>query len=249
MTCSGLPVEKEAPSVMLQSTVTPAKLSSLLERFGAKKKVHEVHALYLGALSSTSVRLGPSQLYQTVVGREGMIGASVEGAEAAMGILNGYWNGMVDQREAGKVGFLTHMPSSNSQSELSAFATRRAEELGWYVGGLEAEESAEEQFGPLGEKMVGVLLESRELLQNYGELLATGEALTEQLLCEARQGLVSQSEQCEALIAKLMDLGNDLRAVRVKALEQAREGTLRFGRNQPCPCGSGKKWKRCCGKG
>ncbi|MFC3885599.1 SEC-C metal-binding domain-containing protein [Bacillus songklensis] len=24
---------------------------------------------------------------------------------------------------------------------------------------------------------------------------------------------------------------------------------LRVGRNGPCPCGSGKKYKRCCGKG
>jgi uncharacterized protein YecA (UPF0149 family) len=23
--------------------------------------------------------------------------------------------------------------------------------------------------------------------------------------------------------------------------------TVRIGRNEPCPCGSGKKYKRCCG--
>jgi uncharacterized protein YecA (UPF0149 family) len=22
---------------------------------------------------------------------------------------------------------------------------------------------------------------------------------------------------------------------------------VKIGRNEPCPCGSGKKWKRCCG--
>ena len=25
--------------------------------------------------------------------------------------------------------------------------------------------------------------------------------------------------------------------------------TKKVGRNDPCPCGSGKKYKRCCGKG
>jgi uncharacterized protein YecA (UPF0149 family) len=25
--------------------------------------------------------------------------------------------------------------------------------------------------------------------------------------------------------------------------------SLKLGRNQPCPCGSGKKFKRCCGRG
>jgi len=24
--------------------------------------------------------------------------------------------------------------------------------------------------------------------------------------------------------------------------------SLKVGRNQPCPCGSGKKYKKCCGK-
>ncbi|MCI9365851.1 MAG: hypothetical protein HFJ54_04585 [Clostridia bacterium] len=24
--------------------------------------------------------------------------------------------------------------------------------------------------------------------------------------------------------------------------------SLRFGRNDPCPCGSGKKYKNCCGR-
>ena len=35
--------------------------------------------------------------------------------------------------------------------------------------------------------------------------------------------------------------------------EQDKEGTFRreepkVGRNDPCPCGSGKKYKQCCGK-
>ena len=35
-------------------------------------------------------------------------------------------------------------------------------------------------------------------------------------------------------------------------LEQKKSGTIRkekkIGRNDPCPCGSGKKYKKCCGK-
>ncbi|WP_394697314.1 SEC-C metal-binding domain-containing protein [Pseudoxanthomonas japonensis] len=25
------------------------------------------------------------------------------------------------------------------------------------------------------------------------------------------------------------------------------EGNQKIGRNDPCPCGSGRKWKKCCG--
>ena len=31
-------------------------------------------------------------------------------------------------------------------------------------------------------------------------------------------------------------------------VEQAKAGDS-LGRNDPCPCGSGKKYKKCCGKG
>ena len=31
--------------------------------------------------------------------------------------------------------------------------------------------------------------------------------------------------------------------------QQPVAGTIRVGRNEPCPCGSGKKYKKCCGKG
>ena len=32
-------------------------------------------------------------------------------------------------------------------------------------------------------------------------------------------------------------------------LENARISSMKVGRNEPCPCGSGKKFKKCCGKG
>jgi preprotein translocase subunit SecA len=32
-------------------------------------------------------------------------------------------------------------------------------------------------------------------------------------------------------------------------MEPIRNRTEKVGRNQPCPCGSGKKYKQCCGKG
>ena len=31
-------------------------------------------------------------------------------------------------------------------------------------------------------------------------------------------------------------------------VSQTRKNTKKVGRNDPCPCGSGKKYKKCCGK-
>jgi preprotein translocase subunit SecA len=33
------------------------------------------------------------------------------------------------------------------------------------------------------------------------------------------------------------------------AVKQLRRNEPKVGRNAPCPCGSGKKYKKCCGKG
>ncbi|HAK56731.1 MAG TPA: hypothetical protein DCP38_14785 [Acidobacteria bacterium] len=40
--------------------------------------------------------------------------------------------------------------------------------------------------------------------------------------------------------------GQDLKT-RAKAIRrELKRGRVKFGRNSPCPCGSGKKFKKCC---
>lgn len=49
----------------------------------------------------------------------------------------------------------------------------------------------------------------------------------------------------ERLLPVLMDLWNDMRAMPTTTAATPRRRT-KVGANQPCPCGSGKKYKRCC---
>ena len=39
-----------------------------------------------------------------------------------------------------------------------------------------------------------------------------------------------------------------LRRIWVRLTSKARRTARKTGRNDPCPCGSGKKYKRCCGR-
>jgi uncharacterized protein YecA (UPF0149 family) len=48
-------------------------------------------------------------------------------------------------------------------------------------------------------------------------------------------------ERKETVKNKLANDGKD-------AAKQAPKQTSKIGRNEPCPCGSGKKYKQCCGK-
>ncbi len=45
------------------------------------------------------------------------------------------------------------------------------------------------------------------------------------------------------LMADILARGGEAREVMALLAEEART----TGRNDPCPCGSGKKYKRCCG--
>ena len=46
-------------------------------------------------------------------------------------------------------------------------------------------------------------------------------------------------------LPEIRDLGLDVDFAAGEALQKERE---KVGRNDPCPCGSGKKCKKCCGR-
>jgi len=52
----------------------------------------------------------------------------------------------------------------------------------------------------------------------------------------------------QALIFKMMDAvsGNDIADDIIDRMEPIRNTSPKVGRNDPCPCGSGKKYKKCC---
>jgi uncharacterized protein len=63
-------------------------------------------------------------------------------------------------------------------------------------------------------------------------------------------GTMSDEEADEAVnqIAECVLALNELtRAVRERAHTPAHRAGAKVGRNEPCPCGSGKKYKKCCG--
>jgi uncharacterized protein len=63
-----------------------------------------------------------------------------------------------------------------------------------------------------------------------------------------------REEQDDAVQRKLFDLHDYFKVIRsevMKSLAKTKAGRNereRVGRNSPCPCGSGKKYKRCCGR-
>ena len=244
--------------MMKHRTIEISELQDLLTRLGAKLSASEVHALYLGALTSTCLGLGPQKLLGAILGKEPMLGESIEDANAAVGILFGYWNTLVSQREAGRIRFTPiDVPESASKDELRAFVERRRGELLWYVRGIDAGGDDPIEFGDEGREILEKLVQARGFFELYSKTLAKHEPADDATLRQTRDLLMQTSTACEQLIADLMEVNDRVRREAIStsvAMQGSRtdDGVLiaraaRVGRNENCPCGSGKKWKRCCG--
>lgn len=235
-------------------TTNYTELHAALTQLGALGTTEEVHALFLGAQTSTSLRLGPQHLLGHICGE---LERLPEGAVASLGVVLGYWNHLLEERKGGRVRLAPRsLPVEPTVEELRTYASCREDELTWYVRGIDAGGDDPAEFGPGGERLLGRLGEVRGFLSAYVDLLGRVEPSAQELR-EGRTSLLKTIETVEYLIADLIRISD---AVRREALmtHQARRGRMtddgvapvrsaKVPRNAPCPCGSGTKWKRCCG--
>jgi hypothetical protein len=236
-------------------TTTYTELGAALEKVGAKLTASEVHVLYLGAQTSTSFGLGPQRLFDTILGDDADLG---EDPIAPLNAIMGYWNTLVSERKAGRVRLppLT-LPASPTKAELLAYATARQDQLAWYPRGMDAGGDDPIELGPPGQILLEGIAEASAHLQTYVEMLEKPAAPDAETLRGSREVLLELEATVERFITKLIDVSD---AVRREALDayaaRSRDATddgmpitrgPKVGRNERCPCGSGKKWKRCCG--
>ena len=244
---------------MERRTIHLSELEGLLSKLGAKLRAHEVNALYLGALTSTRLGLGPQRLLDTVLGDATVMGESLEDANAAIGVLFGYWNSLVSEREAGRVRLAAcDVSGPVRQDRLLAFAEHRREELRWYIRGIDAGGDDPMEWGDTGRALLDRLAQVSAFFDAFAETLARPDAGDAAELEKSRELLLQTSSICEQLIADLMTVtervrrealatSNAMRGRRTDDGVRVGGRSGRIGRNELCPCGSGKKWKRCCG--
>ncbi len=238
-------------------TTSFADFEAMLTRLHAKLEAREVHALYLGALTSTNFRLGPQRLLDRIFGDEPVLGESIDDANATLQIIMGYWNTLVAERDWGVVRLAPHALSAEpTRDDLGVFAKHRRDELRWFIRGIDAGGDDPLEFGPEGKKLLEAIAQGSGFLNAYVELLGREKADTKELE-KTRDMLFELVATLERGIADLMTVSD---AVRREALDtftakagQAADdgariaGPIKVGRNAACPCGSGKKWKKCCG--
>jgi hypothetical protein len=230
-------------------------VDEVLSSINAKLEVWQVRALFLGANASTNVRLGPQHLLEHICGPEPVFGNDVDDANANLHSLMALWNQLVADHRTGHIQ-LSEVRTSNppERGELEAFAKRRQEEITWFTRGVDAGGDDPIEFGPDGEQLFRRLAEAAAFLEAQQKLL--GE-LPEQDFTKARRALDQLTGAIETIIDDLLTVGDGIRRQAIAEYQQnagrrTDDGVpvrrpVKVGRNQPCPCGSGRKWKRCCG--
>lgn len=237
---------------------TLARLDALLAQLGAQLSGWQVHALYLGAQASTSFGLGPERLLDRIFGDDVVLGESLEEMNANLRVIVGYWNRLLVEKQE-RVLALSHVHISDppTTAQLATLAERRADELKWFVRGVDAGGDDPIEFGPEGQEILRRLAEASAFFGKFHEAFGTGPEESREKREQTRASLEQLSEVVLSSMLALTGLSDAIRAEAVADLH-AREGretddgaqvasSIKVGRNEPCPCGSGKKWKRCCG--
>jgi len=239
-------------------TISFAELEELLSRLDAKLAAREVHALYLGALTSTNLRLGPQQLLGHIFGEAPMLGDSMVEANSALQTVFGYWNTLVEERKAAGVRLAPDVLAAEpTRADVLAFAKRRHDEIQWFVRGIDAGGDDPIEFGPEGEKLLEGIATGSSYLQAYVEMLGSETSAEPKELKKARRMLLELVATVERQMGVLRTVSDAVRreAMNTFAAHGGRSTddggqiarAVKVGRNEKCPCGSGKKWKKCCG--
>jgi uncharacterized protein len=235
-----------------------ASFDAVLTKLNAKLDAREVHALYLGALTSPNPQLGPQRLLDRIFGDNPVLGDSLEDANAALQILFGYWNTLIAERDRGGVVRLARreLREKPTREELRAFAKRRQGEILWFIRGIDAGGGDPIQFGPEGKKLLAGIAEGSGFLHTYDELLGRDKDVDAKELKKSRASLLGLVATIERLMADLMTVSAAIRREMVAFAADMDERTevggrtersAKVGRNATCPCGSGRKYKKCCG--
>ena len=114
------------------------------------------------------------------------------------------------------------------------------------------------EFGPEGHRLLEGIAKGAAYLRAHMELLERTPSTSAEDLGKSRAMLLDLVKTIERIIADLMDVSDAVRREAMQTLtDQAGRKTddgariarsVKVGRNDACPCGSGKKWKKCCGR-
>jgi uncharacterized protein len=219
------------------------RLSAVLERFGDKRAMNlEQLDGFLAALICSPEIVPPSEYLSEIWGDDIVLEDTFSAKPILkdfLSLLMRHWNAIVDTLNSGEVYLPLLVPDENGITNAND----------WANGFLRGMELRREHWAPLlddeenGGLIVPILALAHEhdpdpAMRPYKEPVSA--ELRETLIVGAAAGMNKIYHYFEA--QRL--LGTDP----LDNMTTYRRRMPKIGQNEPCPCGSGKKFKHCCGK-
>jgi uncharacterized protein len=214
-------------------------LSEILERLGDERRMN-VEQLdgFLAALICGPELVRPSEYLPKILGEE-FVFEDTSVLQEFFSLIMRHWNAIADALNSGEINLPLLLEDENRNSHGND----------WANGFLRGMEFGKEDWARLlddedeGGSLVPIFALANEhnpdpKMRPYKDPIST--ELRETLIASAAAGTTRIYRYFKT--QRLLDnapLGN---------MPTFRRETPKIGRNDPCPCGSGKKFKQCCGK-
>ena len=227
-------------------------LEKILKAAGAQLSVFEVYGLFYGCLVAPRIVM-PSSYIPLIIG-ENAVFNSDEQAREAVACLMGLWNFLAHWDPGSGEFPFPYAEYPATREGLKRRIRNDASMIEYFQEGLALGETRDEDLSKDAAEALDFLLQIYAHLEKYRASFDTeddGEIPFEEsgkLLDKVEDSIADHIARIhlglKAARKKAAQKGDIPRSVQEKKWEAA--GT-KVGRNDPCPCGSGRKYKKCCG--
>ncbi|HLN63864.1 MAG TPA: SEC-C metal-binding domain-containing protein [Symbiobacteriaceae bacterium] len=223
-------------------------LEALLTEVRCPMPVNEVRAFVLGCLAATDIPKIATVL-STLWGGESPAFDGMEQMERFTGQFFALWNHLA--ASADNLGFpLSAAAKIESLSDLQRHAMCRQGEVTAFLRGLDAGHTTTDQLSPAATRALEALGTAHHFWSELERLSREQPTESTKTVRETAANMRQLDQIVGDAIGVIM---SEQRRARMQQIRPRGAGPTYVkaatpGRNDPCPCGSGRKYKQCCGK-
>jgi hypothetical protein len=229
-------------------------MEEYLEKAGAEISIFGLYGLLYGCLAAPDIVM-PSVFMPLIFGEKGAEFETGKDAEKIMGNIMELWN-LIAGLDTEKEDIL--MPVFDYPENAEGIITRTSDALElaeYFMHGLELGGKKAKAIPEGLRKDYETVKRITIILYHYAELFEKGQKLKKHEFMAAMKAIDNAEVVIDGCIANIYSGLKEARLLTVERLksdfekskEQSPAASSKTGRNEPCPCGSGKKYKKCCG--
>jgi len=221
------------------------KCKKILNQFGCDIPFPEIRAFLMGCISSVNHVPMNTIFAYLQDGNEAEFNF-MKNVQNYMNAIMGLWNTLTEHHDIKKPFHLSPSNMEPSRQSINQHLALRHSEMTQFITGLKYGETDPDDLSESGqfdiEQIVTITHMYRSIINTpesdkddtqLPSLIENIEQM-EKIITECLNGVIQATAQCRT--ERLQDMGAPIPHSAIK----------KVGRNEPCPCGSGKKYKKCC---